>query len=389
MLKKIGIVGDRILDIYVHGQYGKIAQEFPIPVFQERNRAQFFGGSENVAKNLLALGAQVDHRYDVSSRTRKIRYVIDNHLVFRSDEDHYDIGKETDFKFDDDVKHVILSDYNKGFLHHSQTIISNLKAQNKYVIVDPKKDLKFYEGANVVKLNEKEFSLYSAESNYKKSIDRYGFDCMIITRAEKSVIIIEPNRTYEIEVNAHQVNDVTGAGDVFIAAFAYYLENSFEEAVRKASNLASLSVTKFGSYILTDLDIRKITPKTVFTNGCFDILHSGHIEYLKQSRKLGDRLIVGLNSDSSVRRLKGKDRPINNEQDRKKLLESLEFVDEVIIFDDDTPYELIKRIQPAIITKGGDYTVNTVVGNDLAEVVIIPLIEGYSTTRILEKMNDC
>lgn len=121
----------------------------------------------------------------------------------------------------------------------------------------------------------------------------------------------------------------------------------------------------------------------VFTNGCFDILHRGHIEYLRQSKGLGDRLIVGLNSDASVRRLKGSSRPINSQKDRCVLLKALRFVDEVIVFDEDTPHELIKQLRPDIITKGGDYKPEEVVGSDLAKVVILPYLSNYSTTRIL------
>jgi D-beta-D-heptose 7-phosphate kinase/D-beta-D-heptose 1-phosphate adenosyltransferase len=123
---------------------------------------------------------------------------------------------------------------------------------------------------------------------------------------------------------------------------------------------------------------------TVFTNGCFDILHRGHVEYLRQSKGLGDVLIVGLNSDASVHRLKGHGRPFNNQEDRRCLVKALRFVDEVVIFEEDTPYELIKRLRPDVITKGGDYRPEEVVGADLAKVVILPYMSGYSTTRILD-----
>lgn len=122
----------------------------------------------------------------------------------------------------------------------------------------------------------------------------------------------------------------------------------------------------------------------IFTNGCFDILHRGHIEYLQQSRSLGSRLIVGLNSDASVKRLKGEDRPINNQSDRALILSALSCVDEVHIFDDDTPYSLIENIRPDVITKGGDYSPSGVVGNDLSKVVIIPYIEGKSTSGVID-----
>lgn len=129
----------------------------------------------------------------------------------------------------------------------------------------------------------------------------------------------------------------------------------------------------------------------VFTNGCFDVLHRGHVDYLKQSRKLGKRLIVGLNSDASIKRLKGLNRPVNSQEDRKAVLLALRFVDEVIIFDEDTPLNLIRTINPDIITKGGDYTPEQVVGYTFVEqTVIIPFLDGYSSTRIINEIaRDC
>lgn len=121
----------------------------------------------------------------------------------------------------------------------------------------------------------------------------------------------------------------------------------------------------------------------IFTNGCFDILHVGHIQYLEESRALGDRLVVGLNSDASVRRLKGSDRPVNSQEDRKRMLEALRCVDEVVIFDEDTPYDLIVSLQPDIVTKGGDYRPEEVVGYGLSKVVVLSYVDGKSTTRIL------
>jgi len=124
--------------------------------------------------------------------------------------------------------------------------------------------------------------------------------------------------------------------------------------------------------------------KKVFTNGCFDILHRAHLELFKYCKAMG-HVIVGLNSDASTRRLKGTERPINAEKDRKFILESIKYIDEVLIFDEDTPYELIKLVNPDIIVKGGDYTASTVIGADLAEVKIFKYIDGYSTTKIIER----
>lgn len=127
-------------------------------------------------------------------------------------------------------------------------------------------------------------------------------------------------------------------------------------------------------------------PTKVFTNGCFDILHIGHIRLLQQAKELGDMLIVGVNTDDSVRRLKGGNRPINSEKDRVDLLMAIKYVDEVIIFNEDTPYKLIEIIKPDIIVKGGDYVPDEVVGRDLAKVVIIPFVDGHSTTSIIKKI---
>ena len=128
--------------------------------------------------------------------------------------------------------------------------------------------------------------------------------------------------------------------------------------------------------------------KTVFTNGCFDILHRGHVELLRFCATLGDKVIVGINSDKSVRKIKGIKRPINSQQDRKFIIESISGVDEVIVFDEDTPYELIKSINPDIIVKGGDYKESDVVGNDISDVVIFKYIENYSTTKTIKDISN-
>lgn len=129
--------------------------------------------------------------------------------------------------------------------------------------------------------------------------------------------------------------------------------------------------------------------KVVFTNGCFDILHAGHVDYLQKAKQLGDYLIVGLNSDNSVKKLKGVERPINDEYSRKKVLEALRCVDEVIIFSDDTPYELIKIVRPDILVKGGDYKEEGIIGKDLVEeIIIIPFLKGFSTTNTINKIKE-
>ena len=390
---KIGLIGDHISDIYIYGKMNRFSPESPIPIFdiiKEEGRA---GGASNVNNNLMALGAYVDYFFDNKEYSTKKRYVCDGHIMFRVDEDKISIVDTSQIQFPKETKYVILSDYNKGVLSKSQQLVHYLKEQGKIVIVDPKKSLVNYEGADIVKLNESEYHRFSMiEGGYQETRKFYNIGTLVITMADKGVTIVSKDGVQTIPGESKQVSDVTGAGDVFIAAMTYYLAKgkSIYNACKLANKLAALSVCNFGTYTVTPEDIRSVEKKVVFTNGCFDFIHRGHVTYLEKSKELGDYLIVGLNSDASVKRLKGENKPYNNQDDRKRVLESLKCVNEVIIFDEDTPYDLIKRIQPDIITKGGDYkTKEEVVGNDLAEVKIIPFLEGYSTTRMLEKINDC
>jgi D-beta-D-heptose 7-phosphate kinase/D-beta-D-heptose 1-phosphate adenosyltransferase len=195
------------------------------------------------------------------------------------------------------------------------------------------------------------------------------------------------DQEFTVPVENVEVSDVTGAGDCFMAAFVYGLTKGydFQRCLELAVKGSTESVKHVGTYILTEDDLNK---KVIFTNGCFDILHKGHLTLLKEARTLGDKLIVGLNSDASVKRLKGDLRPVNNIDTRREQLELIPYVDEVIVFEEDTPYELIQQIEPDLIVKGGDYTVEEIVGHDLAPVHIIPTVEGHSTTDIIEASNE-
>lgn len=386
---KIGLIGDHISDIYIHGKMTRFSPESPIPIFDIVEEETKDGGASNVNNNLIALGAYIDYYTDFDRYSIKKRYVCDGHIVFRVDDDRTSSIDLDLIDFKEETTYVILSDYNKGVLSESQQIIHKLKSQGKIVIVDPKRNLVNYEGADIVKLNETEYHRFSMiDSGYQETRNFYNIGTLVITMADKGVTIVSKDGIQTIPGESKQVSDVTGAGDVFIAAMTYYLAKgkTIYNACEMANKLASISVCKFGTYTLTPEDIRTVEKKVIFTNGCFDIIHRGHVDYLQKSKAMGDHLIVGLNSDNSVKKLKGDSRPFNNQNDRKLVLESLGCVDEVIIFDEETPYELIKKMQPDIITKGGDYTDKSqVVGNDLTEVHIFPYMEGYSTSMILER----
>lgn len=391
---KISVIGDLIEDVYIYGDVYRISPEAPVPIFKVKDQKICPGGAANVFANLKNLtDSVVLCTENLSGKVQKTRYISNGHYMFRADiEDlnhitwkHNPTYKEADL--------VIVSDYNKG----SITEFSSFGVSHK-CIVDPKKPLSEYRGCWCIKPNKKEFEnsegSWDNESELellmKQCVIKNKFDHLIVTLGELGVAYIDLKTLtfYRIHSTAVDVYDVTGAGDTFIATLAYGLSvnMSMLDSIKLANKAAGVSVTKHGTYTITRSDLN-IANKTVFTNGCFDILHRGHIEYLKQSKSLGDRLVVGINSDRSIRKLKGNKRPINNEFDRKYMLESLPFVDDVIVFDEETPYELIKKVSPDIITKGGDYIVDTVVGNDLAEVIIIPFVSGYSTTSILERVS--
>lgn len=381
----ITVIGDYITDQYIYGTVERISPESPIPIFKEEKHEFKSGGAGNVIENLKALGNDVIEHCGYNSL--KKRYVCDNHIVFRSDVEEFVVNTDTNFDLGESV-YCVISDYGKGFVHHSQKIIDHCLLQGCEVIVDPKKTLNHYKNASIVKLNNKEYFEFSMGMTTSELRSKFNIGTIIITLGAKGVYVDSEEFEGIIPTDSHSVSDVTGAGDVFIAALAHFLDkgNTLYDSCVKSARLASISVTKFGTYVLQPDDIRQT--KVVFTNGCFDVLHKGHVDYLKKSKELGYKLIVGLNSDVSIRRIKGDQRPVNNQHDRKAVLESLGCVDEVIIFDEDTPYELIKTIKPDIITKGSDYTVANVVGNDLAEVVLIPFVNGYSTTSVLEKMSE-
>ena len=321
---------------------------------------------------------------------------------------------------------VLLSDYAKGVLTKSLTkaIIKEANKNNIFVLVDPKgADYSKYFGATLLTPNKKEASVASnidiknedtlleAIKKLKKDINlKYS----IITLSEDGVAIYDEKFT-KIPTIAREVYDVTGAGDTVLAAIGVGLSLGYDifKSIHFATSAAAVVVAKLGSAtasieeiiqyekrinqdkfeekIVTCNELKNLLSKTpkklVFTNGCFDILHVGHIKYLQKAKELGDILIVGLNSDSSVKKLKGENRPINNEKDRAILLSALAFVDFVVIFDEETPYNLIKNLKPNILVKGADYQKKDVIGSDLVdEVVLIEYIAGKSTTETINRI---
>ena len=375
---KVLVIGDVIIDKYIYGTSERLSPEAPVPVVKHLREVETLGGAGLVYKNLKSLGVDVT-LFDIEQpRSIKTRVICDGHYVTRIDDDKHadsaavlDAVQATDFT---KYNYVILSDYNKGVLDESLDIIEHLNAFGCKVIVDPKEHANHYINAWLIKPNYSEFT-------------KFGFISwqgnIITTNAGNNVVATIDNTDYDIPVEAVEVSDVTGAGDCFLAAFVYGLTKQYnhKKCLELAVRGSREAVKHVGTHTLTVSDLEE---RIVFTNGCFDILHTGHFELLAEAKSLGGKLIVGINSDESVRRFKGPKRPINNVNKRKRQLELLPWVDEVIVFDEDTPYRLIKEVVPHVIVKGGDYTVEQVVGHDLAEVHIVSTVEGYSTTQIIE-----
>lgn len=325
---------------------------------------------------------------------------------------------------------ILLSDYGKGVLTNdlTQRIIKIAKNHNKKVIVDPKgKNYAKYKGAYFLTPNKKEAELATgikieSKDSLKDALKELQkiaeLEMSVITLSEEGIAVLKDKELTIKPTVAREVYDVTGAGDTVLASLGYALAlvDDVYSAIEFANLAAGVVVGKLGSatvsldeiedykaslhkssidlHIKSFKEIKKVVKrykkqnkKIVFTNGCFDILHKGHVSYLNSAKALGDILVVGVNSDESVKRLKGQDRPINNQDDRAYLLSALECVDYVVIFEEDTPYELIERIKPDILVKGADYKDKEVVGSDIAgETVLIDFIEGKSTTSTIEKI---
>jgi D-beta-D-heptose 7-phosphate kinase / D-beta-D-heptose 1-phosphate adenosyltransferase len=326
---------------------------------------------------------------------------------------------------------ILLSDYGKGILtfNLTQSIITIAKENNKRVLVDPKGlDYSKYDGAFLLTPNKKEAS-EATNINIKndntllKSIrslkEQFHLTVSIITLSEKGVAVFDEELRIHPTV-AKEVFDVTGAGDTILASlgFALSCDRSIDEAIQFANLAAGVVVGKIGAATatLTEIieyesnlnnstsgehikswdeissiiaELKTKEKKIVFTNGCFDILHIGHVKYLEKAKSFGDILIIGMNSDKSVKRIKGNNRPINSQVDRAYILASLEVVDYVIIFEEDTPFDLIKLINPNVLVKGSDYEGKEVIGQDIVEEVkLVQFIDGKSTTKTIKKIQD-
>ena len=402
-------------------------------------------GNDSVANELKSLLEKIDvptsNLVVENNRktSKKSRLIASQQQVLRYDmESINDINEnshkqiiQTLEKNIDKYSSIILSDYGKGVLTTNLTkeIIKIANKNSIKVLVDPKgKDYSKYKGSYTLTPNKKEAmeatnidikdesSLIEALKSLKTQC---SLEVSLVTLSEQGIAIFDDELTIKPTV-AREVYDVTGAGDTVIASIAFALGNNLDikDAIYFANLAAGVVVGKIGSatttldeiyeyeyslhksnstsHIKTFDEIKTLSSKLhsqgkkiVFTNGCFDILHVGHVKYLEVAKSYGDVLILGLNADSSVKKLKGPTRPINTQDDRAYILASLESVDYVVIFEEETPYELIKLIKPHVLVKGGDYEGKEVVGQDIAdELKLVQFVDGKSTTNTIKRIQN-
>ncbi|MCT7510763.1 D-glycero-beta-D-manno-heptose-7-phosphate kinase [Aliarcobacter cryaerophilus] len=402
-------------------------------------------GNDSVANELKSLLEKIDvptsNLVVENNRktSKKSRLIASQQQVLRYDMESIDDINENSHKQIiqtlekniDKYSSIILSDYGKGVLTTNLTkeIIKIANKNSIKVLVDPKgKDYSKYKGSYTLTPNKKEAmeatnidikdenSLIEALKSLKTQCE---LEVSLITLSEQGIAIFDDELTIKPTV-AREVYDVTGAGDTVIASIAFALGNNLDikDAIYFANLAAGVVVGKIGSatttldeiyeyeyslhksnstsHIKTFDEIKTLASKLhsqgkkiVFTNGCFDILHVGHVKYLEVAKSYGDVLILGLNADSSVRKLKGPTRPINTQDDRAYILASLESVDYVVIFEEETPYELIKLIKPHVLVKGGDYEGKEVVGQEIAdELKLVQFVDGKSTTNTIKRIQE-
>ena len=400
-------------------------------------------GQDEIGKELLMMlksrGVKTEGLVTQEGRktSKKSRVIASNQQILRYDkESKEDITAKSVENIITAIKKdlflydmIILSDYGKGVLTRElcQEIITLATGMNKKVLVDPKgTDYSKYKGAHFLTPNKKEaceatgidivddVTLLQAGEWLRKEC---SLELSMITLSEDGIAIFA-DEMHKVPTVAREVFDVTGAGDTVIASLAFAISSGKDvvSAAEFANAAAAVVVGKIGSATATmdeieeyestlhksssDMHIKTpselercvLTAKSkkqrvVFTNGCFDILHLGHVKYLEVAKSFGDILIVGLNADSSVTKLKGPTRPVNPEYDRAYLLAALEVVDFVVIFSEETPHDLIKMISPDVLVKGGDYEGKSVVGTEFAgELKLVDFVDGKSTTKTIERI---
>jgi D-beta-D-heptose 7-phosphate kinase/D-beta-D-heptose 1-phosphate adenosyltransferase len=402
----VSVIGD---DVYGN----KIKELFDF--YQIKHKLFIDKERKTTQKNRIFVNDKLNVRYDIES-TNNISSDIEEEII------KYIVNKNN-IEVNNNIDAIIISDYDKGVITEtlSQKIITYANENNIPTFVDPKlKNYMKYKGCFLFKPNQNEAETISGEKNIDKILqfikDKIECNNILLTRGKEGMILNNIYNKIQHESIISLV-DVTGAGDVVLCVLVYVFlkEKNLLKACKKANYVGGKSVGVIGNYnvSINDIDeyykiniysknnkiiydyeeerIIEISKKKniVFTNGCFDILHSAHIELLKFSKNQGDILIVGLNSDDSIKRLKGENRPINDIFERSKILSLFDFIDYIIIFSDDTPLNIIKLLNPDVLVKGSDYNKDNIIGREYVKnIILFDFILNKSSTNVINKIKN-
>ena len=413
----IKIIGDIMLDEWSYVKNIGPSAETKIDIFKSYKIYKSLGGCGNLCMNLKKLNinfklyTEIGQDYagkDVQEllkknkirsfikikkkiTSQKKRFFINEKQIFRQDtEDTKNTQKIGEFLLKE-IKHndiVLISDYKKGIIY--KKLHSKIVKKGCLTFVDPKNKPFFYKNAFLVKPNMSKFNEWCGKFTKKKAfslLNKMKWTWLIITDSKKGVHIFNSKneyRTYSVKTVKKTAN-VIGAGDIFFAGLIhlYQKKHNIFDACLLATKAATNCVEKQGIRYIENRDFKQ---NIIFTNGVFDILHSGHIKLLKFSKRLGKKLIVGLNSDTSTKILKGKNRPYNSITARIENLKKTSLVDKIYVFKEKTPLKLIKKIRPDIIVKGSDYDYKNVVGSKISNVILFDKKNNLSTTKILNRI---
>ena len=461
------VAGDVMLDRYVYGDTDRISPEAPVPVVKVGQVEERPGGAANVAANISCLGLKVKlagmtgddeqagvleralselrvcyrfYRQPGASTITKLRVLSQNQQLLRLDYEFKFTADETGPLLEiyteqlADAAVVVLSDYAKGSLARVETLIGLATEHELPVIIDPKgEDFFRYKNATVLTPNYREFEAIVGNCQSEDEINTKGMDlcatlslnALLITRGRRGVTLLDRtnHEVINLPAEAHEVFDVTGAGDTVIAMFAAAIASGYgyRDAVCFANAAAGIAVEKLGAATVSVAELNSLSgrsadnsaakrmqlgglldvlirsrqrgEKIVMTNGCFDLLHAGHVDCLERAKALGDRLIVAVNDDASVHRLKGAGRPLQDLDKRLKVLAGLAAVDWLITFSEDTPARLVELLSPDLLVKGGDYAIAEIAGAEHVKkhgdgVRVLSLVDDCSTSRIVEQIKN-
>ena len=459
MQKQILILGDLFLDIFEETKSFKISPERPVPVIKPIRTNEFLGGAGNVANNIKSIGGEpflisklssdnnckkilkllkekkilnfININKNYSTPVKK-RIVENNHQFLRIDDEKIiNINNNDEIKIIKFVKKkikkfdsLIISDYSKGFLttHLLTEVISIFRKNNKFIFTDPKKNnIKFYKNSNFICPNLNEFKQFLSfeRLNYDKKgtlklLKKSNADFFIITKGSEGITIINKiGEKKNILQEIINVYDVTGAGDSFIAFFAYLFSKKIDlvhcikisilvcAKIVQKKHTSSLDKEEFQDLIKdycssSDIDLnlkvklwKLVRLKIGIANGCFDVLHSGHLKLIKSAKKKCDKLIILINSDKSVKKLKGTGRPKIKLKNRISFLNMIKEIDQIEEFDDLTPLKKIKQIMPDFLFKGSDYSIKDVVGykeikKNGGKVIILKNYKNFSSSKLIK-----